>query len=78
MSLRKNVPYADVYDDKTNTLIYEDHDVPSNIADSPKIVDQPFSEGGTSLIAANVRILCMKCNLNKSNKILFIPPIFAC
>ena len=35
----------------------------------------PFSKGGTSLTADNVRILCMKCNLNKSNKILTIPPV---
>ncbi|MFN3873778.1 MAG: HNH endonuclease, partial [Ignavibacterium sp.] len=38
--------------------------------------DLPFSKGGTSLTAANVRILCMKCNLSKSGKILSIPPIF--
>lgn len=36
----------------------------------------PYSKGGTSLTAANVRILCMKHNLKKSNKILTIPPIF--
>jgi hypothetical protein len=197
MSLRKNAPYADVYNSKTNTLIYEGHDIPSNLADNPKFIDQPmltakgaltengkffiaaksykmklidhphkvkvyekikdgiwcykgffhlvdsiiindnrrnvfkyfllpieigalkkeaivphtrliptevkvevwardngqcvkcgskenlhydhdlpFSKGGTSLTAANVRILCMKCNLRKSNKILTIPPIF--
>ncbi len=38
--------------------------------------DLPFSKGGTSLTAENVRILCMKHNLKKSNKILSIPPIF--
>ena len=38
--------------------------------------DLPFSKGGTSLTADNVRILCMKHNLKKSNKILSIPPIF--
>ena len=197
MSVRKNAPYADVYDEKTNAIIYEGHDVPSNLADDPKKVDQPlttpkgsltengkfftaaqsfkegllkephkikvyekikngiwcykgffslvnaeikysglrnvfkfylmpielksfkreieiphtrliptnvkievwkrdrgecvkcgskenlhfdhdlpFSKGGTSLTAANVKILCMKCNLSKSNKILSIPPIF--
>jgi hypothetical protein len=196
MSIRKNAPYADEYDEKTNTLIYEDHDVPSNLTESPKTVDQalvtpkgtltengkfftaaqaykiklvdyphkvkvyekikdgiwcykgffhlvdsviqnngkrnvfkffllpvelkslkreeiiphtrliptevkvevwardkgqcikcgskenlhydhdlPFSKGGTSLTAANVRILCMKCNLSKSNKIMCFPPI---
>ena len=36
----------------------------------------PYSKGGTSLTAENVRILCMKHNLKKSNKILTIPPVF--
>jgi len=31
--------------------------------------DLPFSKGGTSLTAKNVRLLCMKCNLQKSAKI---------
>ncbi|MBF8249977.1 MAG: HNHc protein [Candidatus Levybacteria bacterium] len=31
--------------------------------------DLPFSKGGTSLTAKNVRLLCMKHNLEKSNKI---------
>ncbi len=197
MSIRKNAPYADEWDEKTNTLIYEGHDAPINVAKEPKEADQPFttpkgsltengkfftaaqaykmklvehphkvkvyekikdgiwcykgffslidakilfdgvrnvfkfylqpvevkafnkeivlphnrmiptsvkievwsrdkgkcvkcgstenlhydhdlpfSKGGTSLTADNVRILCMKCNLSKSNKILTIPPIF--
>ncbi|GMU94635.1 HNH endonuclease [Ignavibacterium album] len=38
--------------------------------------DLPYSKGGTSLTAENVRILCMKCNLSKSGKILSLPPIF--
>ncbi|RKZ00505.1 MAG: HNH endonuclease [Ignavibacteriae bacterium] len=38
--------------------------------------DLPFSKGGTSLTAENVRILCMKHNLKKSDKILSFPPIF--
>lgn len=196
MSVRKGAPYADKIDDKTNTLIYEGHDVPSNISNKPKEVDQklttpngaltengkfftaaksyniklikhphrikvyekiqsgvwcykgfynlidakyendgkrnvfifylqpveikslkrevivpfnrviptqvkvevwardkgqcvkcgskenlhydhdlPYSKGGTSLTADNVRILCMKCNLSKSNKIISLPPI---
>ena len=29
----------------------------------------PFSKGGTSLSVKNVRLLCMKCNLKKSDKI---------
>lgn len=34
----------------------------------------PYSKGGTSFSAANVRILCMKHNLRKHDKILTIPP----
>jgi hypothetical protein len=29
----------------------------------------PFSRGGTSLTAENIRVLCAKCNLSKSNRI---------
>jgi hypothetical protein len=29
----------------------------------------PFSRGGTSLLVNNIRLLCVKCNLKKSNKI---------
>ena len=38
--------------------------------------DLPYSKGGTSLTAANVKILCAKHNLQKSDKILSFPPIF--
>jgi len=31
--------------------------------------DLPFSRGGTSLITKNIRLLCAKCNLSKSDKI---------
>jgi len=31
--------------------------------------DLPFSKGGTSLTAKNIRLLCAKCNLLKSDKI---------
>ena len=31
--------------------------------------DLPFSKGGTSLLASNVKLLCMKHNLQKSDKI---------
>jgi hypothetical protein len=31
--------------------------------------DLPFSRGGTSLTAKNIRLLCFKCNLSKSDKI---------
>lgn len=31
--------------------------------------DLPFSRGGASLTAKNIRLLCAKCNLAKSNKI---------
>jgi hypothetical protein len=38
--------------------------------------DLPFSKGGTSYSAKNVRILCMKCNLKKSGRIMaIIPPV---
>ncbi|HUI30222.1 MAG TPA: HNH endonuclease signature motif containing protein [Candidatus Acidoferrales bacterium] len=40
--------------------------------------DLPFSKGGTSYSAKNVRILCLKCNLKKSSKIMtIIPPLFS-
>jgi|SRR5215471_5494871 len=40
--------------------------------------DIPFSKGGSSLTAANVRLMCAKHNLEKSDKILAIAPwIFA-
>jgi len=40
--------------------------------------DIPFSKGGSSLTAANVRLLCAKHNLEKSDKVLSIAPwIFA-
>jgi 5-methylcytosine-specific restriction endonuclease McrA len=38
--------------------------------------DVPFSKGGASLTAKNVKILCMKHNLKKGDKILTLPPIF--
>lgn len=31
--------------------------------------DLPFSKGGTSLTEKNIKLLCAKCNLKKSNKI---------
>jgi len=31
--------------------------------------DLPFSKGGTSLTVKNIRLLCVKCNLEKSDKI---------
>lgn len=31
--------------------------------------DLPFSKGGTSLLVSNVKLLCIKCNLKKSDKI---------
>ncbi len=36
--------------------------------------DIPFSKGGSSLTAANIRLLCAKHNLEKSDKILAIAP----
>ena len=43
MSVRKNAPYADEWDEKANTLIYEGHDVPRNVSQIPKEVDQPLT-----------------------------------
>lgn len=40
MSLRKGAPYADQVEDNGETLIYEGHDIPKNLAKSPKSVDQ--------------------------------------
>lgn len=36
MSVRKNAPYADKYDTKTGTLIYEGRNVSSNLIDYHK------------------------------------------
>ena len=36
--------------------------------------DIPFSKGGSSLTAANVRLLCVKHNLAKSDKIICVMP----
>lgn len=36
--------------------------------------DIPYSKGGSSLSAQNVRILCAKCNLQKSNRIMGVFP----
>ncbi len=41
MSLRKNAPYTERIEDKGRILIYEGHDEPKNIAQYPKLVDQP-------------------------------------
>lgn len=38
--------------------------------------DIPFSKGGSSLTAANVRLLCARHNLEKSDKILAVAPWF--
>jgi hypothetical protein len=43
MSVRRNAPYADEWDKVTNTLIYEGHDVPRNISQNPKDIDQPLT-----------------------------------
>ncbi len=43
MSIRKNAPYADEWDEKTGTLIYEGHDAFSNWVKNPKEADQPLN-----------------------------------
>lgn len=48
MSLRKGAPYADQVEDNGETLIYEGHDIPKNLAKSPKSVDQSdYTPSGT-------------------------------
>lgn len=42
MSLRKGAPYADAVEENGRVLIYEGHDVPRNVHQSPKTVDQQF------------------------------------
>lgn len=41
MSLRKGAPYADRVEQNGEILIYEGHDTPRNLAQIPKLVDQP-------------------------------------
>ncbi len=36
----------------------------------------PFSKGGSSIVAENVRLLCAKHNLSKSDKIMILIPLF--
>lgn len=48
MSLRKGAPYSDRVEEDGEILIYEGHDVPKNLARSPKAVDQPdYTSRGT-------------------------------
>lgn len=45
MSVRKNAPYADRFEDNGTTIIYEGHDVQSNYIEhecNPKNIDQPM------------------------------------
>ncbi|RJP70548.1 MAG: HNH endonuclease [Ignavibacteriales bacterium] len=73
MSVRKNAPYDDEWDNKTNTLIYEGHDSHSNWIDNPKTADQPMTspngtltENGKFFIAAQAYKLNL---LEESHKI---------
>ena len=43
MSVRKGAPYEDKIEKKTNTLIYEGHDLPKNLNDTPKEINQPLT-----------------------------------
>lgn len=62
MSVRKNAPYADRFEDDGKTIIYEGHDVQKNYAPNgcnPKNIDQPtkipsgaLSENGKFYVAA--------------------------
>jgi hypothetical protein len=42
MSLRKGAPYADRVEENGEILIYEGHDLPRDLAEIPKSVDQPL------------------------------------
>jgi hypothetical protein len=55
----------------------ENHQQPSDSGSTKNLHfdhDIPFSKGGSSLTAANVRLLCAKHNMEKSDKILTIAP----
>jgi 5-methylcytosine-specific restriction endonuclease McrA len=39
--------------------------------------DIPYSKGGSSIVAENVRLLCVKHNLGKSDKIMCLFPLLA-
>lgn len=50
MSIRRNAPYRDRFEDDASTLIYEGHDVAKSRADiDPKSIDQPERTPGGSL-----------------------------
>jgi len=40
MSVRKNAPYRDSFDEERSTIIYEGHDVPKRLGIDPKKIDQ--------------------------------------
>lgn len=42
MSIRRNAPYNDEYDETTNSIIYEGHDARKDHVKNPKLVDQPY------------------------------------
>jgi len=48
----------------STTNLHYDHDI-------------PFSKGGSSMVAENVRLLCVKHNLEKSDKIMCLIPLIA-
>jgi 5-methylcytosine-specific restriction endonuclease McrA len=48
----------------STTNLHYDHDI-------------PFSKGGSSIVAENVRLLCVKHNLEKSDKIMCLFPLIA-
>jgi hypothetical protein len=60
MSVRRNAPYRDRFEDDGSVLVYEGHDLPrSNSVPNPKLVDQPerysngaLTQNGRFLIAA--------------------------
>jgi len=62
MSLRINAPYADRIEEDGRILIYEGHDVPSNLARYPKSVDQPrTTPSGTLTQNGKFEMAAIKC-----------------
>jgi len=49
---------------ESTTNLHYDHDI-------------PYSKGGSSIVAENVRLLCVKHNLEKSDKIMCLIPLIA-
>ncbi|MGI6192727.1 MAG: HNH endonuclease [Christensenellales bacterium] len=70
MSVRKNAPYADKFEDNGTTIIYEGHDIQRNFAPSgsdPKTLDQPMYNP-TGTLTENGKFFNAAKNYNKNGK----------